>query len=274
MAEEPRGPSPRLRLSLIAGAIVILVAGALTAGVLLARPTDREAGQPTSGTSVGPRPTPAPAVTAPGATVPPTASLAGLPLWPFADEAGVVAWQRDFHSEGHQPWHLNADLTALSFTRSYLGYTNVDQVLAAVVSGRSARVTVGFDNPNGDPVTSAVLHLVRFGGGADVPWEVVGTRDTTLTLTSPAYGSTVRSPVTAGGLITGVDESLRVQVHSLSRSTPVGAVDGVPAGGDRAPWQVAVPVTMPSGHGVLTVAVATGGQSTDIERFAITGVRY
>lgn len=252
---------PRLRLILIVGAVLIVVAGAVTTGVLLTRPTAQTAGPRTS---VEPVPT----------TAGPSPSLAGLPLWPFATEADVVAWQRDFRSRGLQPWHLDADLTAMSFTRSYLGYANVDQVVASVVSGRSAAVTVGFDNPNGEPVTSAVLHLSRFGGGADVPWEVVGTRDTTLTLTLPAYGATVRSPVTVGGLITGVDESLRAQILSVSGSAPLGGVNGVPAGGDRAPWHVALPFTVPSGHGVLTIAAAAGGHIAPIERFAITGVRY
>ena len=40
-------------------------------------------------------------------------------------------------------------------------------------TGRQAWVGVGYDNPNGRPVTVAVLHLARIGAGADAPWEVV-----------------------------------------------------------------------------------------------------
>jgi hypothetical protein len=180
----------------------------------------------------------------------------------------------DRRTGGHQPWHLDASFTALSFTRTYLGYTNVDKAIAVRSAGPDVWVTVGFDDPNGRPVTSAVLHLARLGSGADAPWEVVGTRDTTLTLATPVYGSAARSPMTTGGLITGVDESLSVQVRALAGPAVLGHVGGVPAGGDHTPWRIQVPLTTLSGHGVLTVAVATGGHIATVERFAITGVRY
>ena len=48
-------------------------------------------------------------------------------------------------------------------------------------------------------VTAAVIHLLRFGPEADVPWEVVGTRDTDLTLDTPGYGSTAASPSPSAG---------------------------------------------------------------------------
>ncbi|MFX0577785.1 hypothetical protein [Nocardia nepalensis] len=120
--------------------------------------------------------------------------------------------------------------------------------------------------------TAAVLHLVRIGTGANKPWEVVGTQNSTLTLTIPGYESLVGSPVTVGGRITGVDESLRVQIRRLDRARPVGEVSGIPAGGADTPWTTTVPfaVTCP---GTLTVAVATGGHIAEVERFAVTGVR-
>ncbi len=102
---------------------------------------------------------------------------------------------------------------------------------------------------------------------------MVGTNDTTLSLLTPAYGTTVRSPVTVGGRITGVDESLRIQVRQIDRSTPDGPVAGIPAGGVDTPWTATVPFTAASGS-VLTIAVSTGGHIAAVERFAITGVRY
>lgn len=210
-----------------------------------------------------------------GSSAPQAADAAAfgyLPLWPFAGQADAAAWQSAYRSGGKQPWHLDAGQTALSFTQGYLGYTGIDQVVHVAAAGQQTWVSVGFDDPNGRAVTSAVLHLVRLGSGTDAPWEVVGTRDTTLTLTAPAYGATVRSPVTAGGQITGVDESLRVQLRQLGRPDPVGRTDGVPAGGDRARWTVQTPFTAPEG-GTLTIAVSTGGHIADVERFAITGVR-
>jgi hypothetical protein len=284
----PTGRRPsRLLLVAILVSVAVVVAGGLTAVVLLARSggAGTPAAAPTSAPAVsGPGttlPTTAPGTTAPGPTTPgmttpkPTPTIPAFayqPLWPFASQAEAAAWQEGFRSGGHQPWHLDAGLTALAFTQGYLGYTNVDKAIKVVASGREDWVSVGFDNPNGQPVVSAVLHLVRFGADADAPWEVVGTQDTTLTLTTPAYGSTVRSPVTVGGLVSGVDENLRVQIRQLNRPAPLAAPSGVPAGGNRTPWSVQVPFPA-TAHGVLTIAVATGGHIAQVERFAITGVR-
>ena len=91
------------------------------------------------------------------------------------------------------------------------------------MSGGDAHVTVGFHRPDGHVSAAAVIHLVKYGSGRNVPWEVVGTDDTTLTLDVPAYGGIATSPVRIGGKITGVDESLRAEVHRLGASGPVGS---------------------------------------------------
>jgi hypothetical protein len=85
-----------------------------------------------------------------------------------------------------------------------------------------------------------VLHLARIGTGQDAPWEVVGSRDTTLTLDRPAYGVKVSSPITVGGRITGVDESILVQMRQPSSERPLGTAPGVPAGGEHQPWSTRV----------------------------------
>lgn len=290
------GPSPvgrrpgRQWLLVVLVSVAVLLAGGITAVVLLTRPGGSQAGgststqPPTPSTSAPASPTTPtqPATTSPTQpsttptttpTTTPPAAFPYQPLYPFGSLAEVTAWQESFRSGGHQPWHLNADLTALSFTQGYLGYTNVDKVVGIVATARDDMVSVGFDNPNGQPVVAATLHLVRFGTGSDAPWEVVGTHDTTLTLTKPAYGTLVRSPVTVGGLVTGVDENLRVQVRELDRDGAIGQSAGVPAGGDRTPWTTKVSFTAVH-HGALTIAVATGGHIAQVERFAITGVRW
>jgi hypothetical protein len=267
-------------LAAVLVSVAVVVAGAATAIVLAvqpgrSRPAASGQGTPSSSdwqAATGGT-TPAMTSSAAPASTQLAASFHYVPLWPFASQADADAWQLTFRSGGQQPWHLDAGQTALSFTQGYLGYQNVNQVVRVTSAGGEARVGVGFDNPNGQPVTAAVLHLVKLGKGATAPWEVVGTDDTTLTLTTPAYGTTVRSPVTVGGLITGVDESLRVQVRRLGQQAPAGEVGGVPAGGDRTPWTVPVPFTATRG-GALTIAVATGGHVATVERFAITGVRY
>ncbi len=247
------------------------VAGTLMAAALLAG-----CGSPAP-------PVPVPTVTgsaAPTTTASPTAApatpssvpaaFAHQPLWPFADAAAVGAWQDAYRSGGQQPWHLDAAATALSFTQGYLGFTGIDRVVTPTTSGDDAWVAVGFALPDGRLSTAATVHLARWGTGPDAPWEVAGTRDTTLVLDVPAYGAAARAPLTVGGAVTGVDESLHVRV--LSPGGPVGESCCLPAGGEGSRWTTTVPLTG-TARGTMTVVVSTGGHVADVERFAVTGVR-
>lgn len=220
----------------------------------------------TPGTSSTPTVTTSPTATSP---VPSPAGL--VPVWPFTTLAQVAAWQQAYRSGGQQPWHLDVERTALSFTRGHLRYTEIDRVTTRSVNGGDARIGVGWNDENGAPHTVAELHLVRFGPGQDAPWVVVGTEDTYLTLTAPRYGATVTTPLAVGGRITGVDESLRVVVLGES-NTPLAEVTGLPAGGERTPWTTTVRFSAPRGT-VLTIAVSTGGHLKSVERFALTAVR-
>ena len=267
-------------------AVAAAVAVAVTAGgVLMAVGVDRSASTTgadptvTDPTVTVPAPKPAgsggPVAAGPegtvGSRVPDPAPAATTQwLWPFADPAGVADWQRAYRQGGTQPWHLDAGTTALGFA-GYLGYGGIDRVVRSTVDGQAAYVAIGFALPDGSLHTAADVHLVRLGAGADAPWEVVGTRDTTLTLERPGYGSTVASPMTVGGRITGVDEQVVVTLHAQRgdlRATPAA----VPAGGVRSPWSVPVRFSSGPGH-TVTVAAATGGHIAAVERFAVTGVR-
>jgi hypothetical protein len=194
-----------------------------------------------------------------------------LPLYPFASLADVRAWQASYESGGHQPWHRSPGLTATAFA-AFLGFTDVTQVASSAVRGGDAHVAVGIMLPDGTVSTAAIIHLVLFGSGQDAPWEVVGTDDCTFTVDRPVYGSTMSSPVTAGGTITGVDESIQVSAHTLSAQLPVGAYCCRAAGGTRSPWSASVTFLAAPGQ-VITIAAATGGHVAAVERFAVTGAR-
>jgi hypothetical protein len=196
-----------------------------------------------------------------------------LPLWPFDSVADAIAWQDEALPGGHQPWRLSPDLTALAFTTGYLQFTTVDRSLGTTVDGDEAWVQVGRRTENGADHTAAVIHLARIGSGANRPWEVVGTRDETLSLTTPAYSASIASPVTVGGRITGVDENLRIQVRGTGETGVLGEVSGIPAGGENQPWTAQLPFRRSTGT-VRTIIVSTGGHAgPGVERFAITGVR-
>ncbi|MEO5874342.1 MAG: hypothetical protein ABIS86_19430 [Streptosporangiaceae bacterium] len=194
------------------------------------------------------------------------------PLWPFADLAAVRSWQRSFRAGGHSPWHLDAAQTALSFTQGFLGFAGIDRVTSRKVKGDDARIGVGADTEEGGRTgTAAVIHLRRVGTGGDAPWEVVGTDDTLLTLTSPAYGASASSPVTVGGRITGVDESIRITVRRVGGDKPVGTFCCLGTGGQRSPWSAKVSFTA-TPREVLTIVASTGGHLADVESFAVTGI--
>jgi hypothetical protein len=190
------------------------------------------------------------------------------PLWPFTSLAQAQQWNP---ADGHQPWHGDAGETALLFTENYLGFTDVTTVISSTVDANGqAHVTVGYLDGNGGKHTAAVLHLVRYTrtyGDTTAGWEVVGSDDTTFTLEQPAYGSQVVSPMTVGGHITGVDESIQVTVRSASGGAT--SVPAFPAGGVNSPWSTTVPFTQ---TGVLTVVASTGGHLIQHELFAIQGV--
>ena len=230
----------------------------------------------TSAASSGGSPSSAPATTSPPTTPGTPAQTTGLPagylpLYPFSSLADVRAWQGSYDSGGHQPWHRSPDLTATAFA-AFLGYTDVTQVASSAVSGGDAHVAVGIKLPDGTISTAAIVHLVLFGSGQYAPWEVVGTDDRTFTVDRPAYGSTTPSPVTVGGTITGVDENIRVSVHTVSAQLPVGAYCCPPAGGTRSPWSASMTFLAAPGQ-VITIAAATGGHVASVERFAVTGAR-
>jgi hypothetical protein len=201
-------------------------------------------------------------------------ALRGQPLWPFASGAEVDEWRAASAEGGQQPWHLDPEATALGFARDYLGFTELDAVTSRDIQGREAWIGVGSSGAadGGGPLEAAVVHVVRWGDGDDAPWEVVGTRDSDLTLDVPRYGSAVTSPVTVGGTIEGVDESLRVQVRQLSSADPIGESCCVAAGNPRMTWETSVSYSSASDH-TLTIVVSTGGHRQEVERFAVTGVR-
>jgi hypothetical protein len=202
----------------------------------------------------------------------PAFDLGYQPLWPFADYAQARDWELNGLPGGHQPWHNSAPDTALLFTRSVLGFKELDTVTSTRYDSLGAHIGIGYHDPNGVAHTAAVLHLVRFGPNTSSPWEVVGSDDTTFSIETPAYGSVVRSPLTVGGHITGVDESIRVTVRQLSSPAPLGTSCCNAAGGNNQPWSATVSFSGATDP-VLTIAASTGGHLQAVERFAIQGVR-
>jgi hypothetical protein len=195
-------------------------------------------------------------------------------LWPFRTVDEARQWQEEGEPQGHSPWHADAEATALAFTTGYLGFTEIDRVVDAEVTGDEARVTVGFHSEEADVLPAAIIRLVRLGEGPDAPWEVVGTvEDDYFSITAPETGAAVTSPLNVSGRITGVDESIHVQVHQPSTSRPLGESPCCGSdGGENSPWQRTV-VFAGATDPFLTVVASTGGHLVEVERFVVVGVR-
>lgn len=196
-----------------------------------------------------------------------------LPLWPFGSQVEADGWLHDGAAQGHSPWHGDAAATALFFSQNYLGFAEIDRTTDVTEEGGEAWVGVGYLLPNGNPRTAATIHLARFGADPGAPWEVVGTRDDVLTLEEPAYGAVVGPTIVTGGTITGVDESLQLQVRRLGQQGVLAEHCCTAAGGHGRAWSVPITMTTPSQPGVLTLVVWTGGHVADVELFAVTGLR-
>ncbi|MFI5696416.1 hypothetical protein ACIA58_31455 [Kribbella sp. NPDC051586] len=231
-----------------------------------------------SGASSGGSPGPTVTVTAtpepsssPSASTPARRMFRYQPLWPFTSEDAAAAWQEAYRSGGKQPWHLDPGQTALSFTTGFLRFDEINLVVSRSVRGDEAFVSVGYRADTNPPSVAAVIHLARFGQGNDAPWEVVGTRDTSLTLTQPRYGAVASSPLTVAGRITGVDEAIRVDVRQASTADRLGTSCCVAAGGQNQPWSAQVTFQGATDPAVVVVA-STGGHYQGVEAFAITAI--
>ncbi|BBY53189.1 hypothetical protein MKOR_04400 [Mycolicibacillus koreensis] len=197
------------------------------------------------------------------------------PLWPFNSQAEADRWRREGPTE-QTAWHADAADTARRFTTDYLGFSEVDEVVETRESptrpSMETWVTLGYPVPGHSPAPAATIHLARFGSTPEAPWQVVGTDDEVLTLDTPAYGSVAGPVIEAGGVITGVDECIHLQVRQSTQPQPLGEFSCAPAGGENSRWSARV-TARGAQPGVLTLVASTGGHVTDVERFAVTAVR-
>jgi hypothetical protein len=251
----------------VAGAVVV-AAGVLGGLALAGNDTDqlRQAPPPVGGLTSTPDATGSATATAPPPVTTALTLPVGLPVWPFADGAAALAAKATATA--------GPAATALRFTTVHLRFTDDNKTFGTELSKdkQQAWVTVGYLNPDHRNSTAAVVHLARWSNSG--PWEVVGTRDSTLSLTKPSYGATAASPIHVGGQIVGVDENIRVAVHQPSIDAPLGVSCCTAAGSvpNPGPWSASVKYTS-SNAKVLTVVASTGGHVTQHERWAITAVR-
>jgi hypothetical protein len=231
-----------LRPVAVLGSVAALTAGGLGAFALVNNSNDTD-----NVISHNPTPTEQPSVT-PTPTVTTPVALAHFParaIYPFTSAAMAKSWEDGGGAHGEFPAFADADKTALAFVHDMLGETSVSTVTDAMMSanGKTATVTLGrkLQGESNRTIDVTRVHLLHFGNA----WLVVGADDAAglLTVTSPAPGEPVSSPLAVSGPGFGVDEAIRVQLVTL-HGGPLGGTGHASFGGGTPKWSTTV--TFPS----------------------------
>jgi len=214
--------------------------------------------QPTGEPTAGPAPAPAvpvPPVVGPPVAVPPaqgggdTAVPDLATSWPYSSRSEARA-----HIASAGPEMTDPRAVALRFVLGFLQRPEVDRVTGVRSQDAGLGVTVGRRVPeSGRVIDVTTVYLVRVAASDSAPYVVVSATAPYLSITGPAAGAAIRSPLTVSGRITGVDESIRVDVRVLSRPAPIGSAR-TPGGGDNSPWSAPVSFPATADRGATVVA--------------------
>jgi hypothetical protein len=187
-----------------------------------------------------------------------TTSGDGIPVWPFTSDAQAADWVA---APGDRTWaadpvqvaqHLLDDVLALPGT-----------AVGTAGGGDVVRVVV---RAGGRPVSTVQLEQV--GRGPNGPWAVTGASAEDVGITTPDAGGSVESPLTVTGRVTGVDESVHVQL--LAGSTQLA--DGHAPAGAEQPWSQLLRWSSTTWSTGAVVASTYDGKG-DLHALALTPVR-
>src|SRR5207302_8902730 len=141
-------------------------------------------------------------------------------------------------------------------------------------NGRTATITLGrtlHDGNRAIPVKVTTVHLVHF----DQAWLVVGANDAegNLTLSNPRPAQKLTSPAVVAGPGFGVDESVQVDVRTVSGIARTGQLPTVGFGNGVPEWSTTVPFSAADSRGAVVVvelSAADGGPA----RITAVGVNF
>jgi hypothetical protein len=180
--------------------------------------------------TTSPSPSPSPSVSPSPSASPRQGILSveytGPAIWPFRSTQEADAWR----GSGTKPWADDPIETARHFVSDYLKLSGVTaSIPSSFPAPADQRATVQL-TADGRSVGRVQLAAYRPEG----PWTVVTVGGTDLTITSPATNARITSPQRVTGRVTGVDESIRLDLITFS-----GLVIGTsfaPAGSE-VPWE-------------------------------------
>ncbi|GAC1325770.1 MAG: hypothetical protein NVSMB13_09500 [Mycobacteriales bacterium] len=271
--------SRRLRLlrpAAAALAVLVVVAGGVVSLSLLGHDGGvseiRTVERPTASPSPSQEPAPtaiesSPAGVAPAAGPLPVPTGAGalpnLPTcWPYTSRTDARAGLTP------GPETSNPRTVALRFVQVFLQHPEVDTVTAVGPKESGLAVTLGRRvGESGRTVEVTTVYLVRVATGENAPYVVVSATSPLLSITAPTPGAPIRSPLPVSGRITGVDESIHVELRVLSRPAPVGsAFTG--GGGENSPWAQSVSFPALADKGATVVAWTASAADGKVGRLA------
>lgn len=242
-----------LRSSLAAATAVSLVA---VVAVVATSDNDPDVRSGIVATQPPPSDEPAPtATTSPG---PPVSASQDDPLpivWPLTTQREINFWRANPAS---RPALRSAETAAKEFVLRYLALEDVRVELSDAAQGGVSLWSVSRLIVPGDERSRVFIATVWVKAGSveedgpQAPYLVShvesGDGVESLTITSPTNAWTVTSPVTVKGTVTGVDESVRVEVRAHNPAGAAGYVElakaFVPAGAEQ-PWETTLTFAEP-----------------------------
>ena len=206
--------------------------------------------------------------------IPPTSAPAPqvVGVWPFETEADAESWQKA-STGGQQPWHYDAGQTAVAFL-AFLKHPEINQVMSTSAQGSETAVTLGQHNPDSGRTTKVTTVLLKqVGTGSPRPWDVEEATASQFTIDQPTRFAQVNPPVTVSGHITGVDESIVLNLISPSTGGKLNpSTQPVAAGGQNTAWHERLNFQLPPNDYVGALVATTGGHVAAVERLVMVPV--
>lgn len=174
-------------------------------------------------------------------------------IFPFTNATDEQGWQQDF-SNGGTTWQADPTQVATQWVQNYLDQPTVNRVISVADDNGGKVVTLGrvLQGEGNNLFAVTAVHLMPY----DKAWIVTGASDPNnyMSISSPAPGGTIITPVTVTGPGFGQDEVVKLDVRDATSATSYGTAHfGV--GNGIKEWNESVNFNRPSSPVGVLVAV-------------------
>lgn len=174
-------------------------------------------------------------------------------IFPFTNATDEQGWQQDF-SNGGTTWQADPTQVATQWVQNYLDQPTVNRVISVADDNGGKVVTLGrvLQGEGNNLFAVTAVHLMPY----DKAWIVTGASDPNnyMSISSPAPGGTIITPVTVTGPGFGTDEVVQLDIRDATSATSYGTAHfGV--GNGIKEWNESVNFNRPSSPVGVLVAV-------------------